>query len=720
MQVTASAMTLSPSVDMLTHPDTNFPVYIDPGYDNLDEIWTVVSRKNPTTSYWSGNGYRDYMRVGQNWQSSADDDWRTLARFSTAQLKKTEIIKASVHVNVWHTADCVPSPFQLWVTNSISRTAPVTWNSTKDKTWKRLAEVKATANKQFCPKDGNDEVGFKSSALKKAFQDAADRDQSAITLAFKAKSEGDEKQWKKLKADSAYLDIDYNHRPGKVGERKVSPCLECTAPVATPSRKPKLTMKATDPDGGKLKYQYRVYESTRQKIVASTELGGIASGAKRTWTVAAKPVAPAKVWPGLSDGTYYWIGRACDSYNQCGPWSATTDPIAKIIVDNENPKSPVITSDLYSENAWKGGVGQSSKFTFRPGTASDNVYQYQYQLNGGEKRFKDADSNGITEVPITPTKDSQNVLTVKAIDKAGNLSGVSDFEFWVALEKKGSWYWSLDEGEGTSAESVPEKNNRPAGISGSGVAWSSVGMMGSAGSAQFAGQGQFTTSSVLKTTAVAGFTVASWVRLPSPETSDAPPEEPETPGTGEDGDPGGIGDDPDSEDSPPVEPEEPPAVTLPTANQASVSQDGNKRSMFRLGYRTDLNIDKSADGSPDPGWCFTIAAADTVTASETAVCTTEYVATGEWTHLAAVADPLTNEIRLYVNGTPSVLGSLTAATGKATWDSTGDFAIGRGLGATTTERWIGWIDEVYALPRVWNDGEINMRAKEPEEWPEIE
>jgi hypothetical protein len=51
----------------------------------------------------------------------------------------------------------------------------------------------------------------------------------------------------------------------------------------------------------------------------------------------------------------------------------------------------------------------------------------------------------------------------------------------------------------------------------------------------------------------------------------------------------------------------------------------------------------------------------------------------------------------------------------ATWQANGVFAIGRGgTAANPAERWIGGIDDVWALPRVWNDGEIDAAAHAPE------
>jgi hypothetical protein len=336
------------------------------------------------------------MRVGQSWQSTADDDWRTLVQFNVTPLKDTKIISAAVLVNVWHTADCTPSPFQLWRTNAISKSNAVTWNNTKDKTWIRLAEVHATANKQSCPK-GNDEVSFDQKAVRAAFQDAATKKYGTITFGFRAASEADELQWKKLKPGSTYLDINYNRRPGAPTGMSMAPCFEaCSSPAVTSSRKPALKMKVSDPDGGKLLYQYQVYDAAKKtlKATSGSTMTGVASNASRSWTVSKS----------LPDAQYYWRGRACDSY-LCGPYSGWFG----LKIDATNPKLPTVSSEDYPVKGWHGGPGVAGNFTFSPGSSSDGVGAYYYTLNGGKESPPIVPgSDGLATVPLKPTRDLKN------------------------------------------------------------------------------------------------------------------------------------------------------------------------------------------------------------------------------------------------------------------------------------------------------------------------
>lgn len=346
-------------------------------------------------------------------------------------------------------------------------------------------------------------------------------------------------------------------------------------------------------------------------------------------------------------------------------------------------------------------------FTFSPGASTDGVKTYTYALNGGKETQVTPPSTGVLQRTITPTRDLVNTLTVKAIDTAGNLSGVTDYLFKVRPVGE-AWYWSLDEGTGMTAASAPD-NNRPVTASGTGTAWSVAGKRGES-AMTLSGTGELTTSApVFDTRSPIGFTVAAWVRLPGPPTTDD--------GSDPDTDPQpepdpGTGDDPDEEQTPPDDEQTEEPSPLPAGNRVAVSQDGTNTSMFKLGYRTDLNID--TDSANDPAWCFTIAATDAVGAATTDACTTSYVEAGAWVHLVGIVNPVSKQIQLYVNGTPATDGVLAAAPGAATWEATGKFAIGRGWTSAPSDRWIGEIDEVHVTPRVWEEQEIFEKSQADE------
>jgi hypothetical protein len=309
------SLTVVPSQAMLNDSSAGFPMFIDPGFAGGKETWTHINRKNPDRSYWTDKASRKNMRVGQLWNGTSTDDWRTIVHFGIKELQGTQILKASVIANAGHTGGCSATPIRLWLTSPISTGKAVTWNTAtaEGKRWRLLGEDKASANKQACPK-GNDPIEFGQTLVKTMFQAAADASDTSITFAFLAKSEGDHYQWKKLVPDSAELDIEYNRKPNKPGLLAMSPCgLACsTAPVSNRAR-PTLTMAVSDPEGGTLTYRFEVWDSARKKLKAASgqAVTNAKSGTLKNWTLNLN----------LANGNYSWRTFGCDKLKFCGPMS---------------------------------------------------------------------------------------------------------------------------------------------------------------------------------------------------------------------------------------------------------------------------------------------------------------------------------------------------------------------------------------------------------------
>jgi len=208
------------------------------------------------------------------------------------------------------------------------------------------------------------------------------------------------------------------------------------------------------------------------------------------------------------------------------------------------------------------------------------------------------------------------------------------------------------------------RTRRTLSLSGTGAGWA-PGRVGDA-ALTLDGTGQAATSApLLNTTWTAGFTVAAWVRL-APDV---------------------------------------------TGGRTAVAQDGTTESMFRLGYRDDRDL--TGDGVADPAWCFTVKAADSTAAAAAAACTSDYLIPGDWVNLVGVFDPAggTPKLRLYVNGTPAIGGSSAETDATAAWSAIGPFAVGRAWSAgAPADGWIGDIDEVYGVQRVWSTADINRQA----------
>ncbi|MFC7484473.1 LamG domain-containing protein [Luedemannella flava] len=129
-------------------------------------------------------------------------------------------------------------------------------------------------------------------------------------------------------------------------------------------------------------------------------------------------------------------------------------------------------------------------------------------------------------------------------------------------------------------------------------------------------------------------------------------------------------------------------LTDGTANRTVVSQDGATQAGFYLQYQ-------SANGGR---WAFGMRDKDTTTGVVTEAVSTS-AALNTWTHLVGVADVLTGQIRLYVNG-----DQVDARTFNPSWNATGSLTIGRmKLSGANSAYWLGTVDEVRTYQGVLSD-----------------
>lgn len=216
--------------------------------------------------------------------------------------------------------------------------------------------------------------------------------------------------------------------------------------------------------------------------------------------------------------------------------------------------------------------------------------------------------------------------TVAADSSGHQRSGTHPPETGGAL----SGLWTMDEGAGGTAAdrsaAVPAHD-----LTVSGTGWSGTAISGS--SLSFDGTAAYAAAPAAVTT-TGSFTVAAWVYL-----------------------------------------------TDTTVSRTAVSQDGNTKSGFELGYSASLNR-----------WVFGMAQRDNPGNPVDQAVSDGAPRTNTWIHLAGVYNAASTGLDLYVNGrAQAAYGLHTAAN---SWSATGAFTVGAGKHTVRTKYWKGLIDEV--------------------------
>ncbi len=591
VDVTASAMTVTPDQDFFTDPSTVYPVVLDPQTVSQSlASWTALWSGQPSTSFWKTS-----HTLGVGYDLPADTKVvRSLYQFDTHGVEGKKVLGATFTAQEVWSYNCTAKPVQLWHTGGISSAS--TWNH--QPSWMGVVDTVTTAKgwSSSCP-GGNVEFDATSAVAYSAVRDGA-----TTTLGLRASDESDEGAWKQFASPAdtkpvlSVTFVSAPKTPALSSLKLAHPSLACGVNLAAAVKigvsAPTLSAVPLSADGSQATLRPN-FEVHRYDPDIADPL--VSSGSSSAWTTSGK----AGTWTSgaLQDGQTYWF-RARTQYEYS--YNGTTGSMYSgwtagcwFTIDTSAPPSPTVSSATYPECASpddpdscpvSGGVGVAGAFTITAG-ASD-VVSYTYTLND-EKPATKAISSALT---LAPNELGMNALTVQTKDGAGNISDAVTYFFDVAAGAPPIDNWSFDEGSGTTAADSVGGNTATLD---SAAAWSSLGRLGGALSVSGATHSS-AAASVAKLDTSQSFTISAWARLSSL-----------------------------------------------TQTAVVASQDATSSSSFSLYF------------SPGYGrWVFNRNASDAATPTVVRSISTSVPIVGAWTHLLGVYDKTAQTIQLYVNGVP--------------------------------------------------------------------
>jgi RHS repeat-associated protein len=252
-------------------------------------------------------------------------------------------------------------------------------------------------------------------------------------------------------ADPSYqpkLSITYDSYPVLPGNLFVEPASNTTdsCPTGTNgpfanSLAPLLRATADDIDNDQVKMNYEVRKSGTTTVIASGTTAFLPPNAEQRWRI------PDNL---LVDGTRYeWRAQGDDggskdvNGNQVdgkGYWSDFGASWCSFAVDIKPPPAPSVTSTVYPAGAWSKAAKTLGLFTI--GTTADvaGTGGLASGLSGIVWSLDDPTpatsqglnaSGGIDPISITPDTDVPHTVYVAEVDKAGNRSSVTSYQFNV-------------------------------------------------------------------------------------------------------------------------------------------------------------------------------------------------------------------------------------------------------------------------------------------------
>ncbi|WP_244224090.1 LamG-like jellyroll fold domain-containing protein [Streptomyces tirandamycinicus] len=634
VDVTSDALSVTPDQAFLDAADTSYPVVIDPP--------AVNSTLTGWTTIWSNLSGTSFWKtshaLGVGYDAYVDNKQaKSLFQFDTRSVAGKNILGATFTAYEIWSANCEKRDVNLYRTNAIS--SSTTWNKPPTG-WSYVTKVSAAkGHSSSCP-DGD--VEFNATA---AVAYTAKAKSTTTTLGLTASST-DPIAWKQFMSPAD--DRATKERKPRLSITYVSPLT--AAPSAVKLSEPNIACSASTSPA-------LIRDNTPRVTATPTSADGsnaslrpnfeLYAGSSTTptnlspdtWTVSGHPGSDPT--PTLTSGTTYkFRARSQYRYTYNGTTSYLYGPWSGYCyfkVDTTAPPKPTVTSSEYPQCA--GITCDASPETGSVGQTGT----FKITAGASDVRRYDIWLNGVlletkTFTANTPTYE----IKVTPTKRLSNVLRVQTFDLAGNVSEGADYLFKVAKASNPVAQwKLDATGFNAAGSNhaltlGGGAAWTTPARLD--GGLRFNGTGAYAATSGPVVDTTGSFSVSAWTRLGSR-----------------------------------------------TQISTVASQSGAQVGAFQLYYSSSYDR-----------WVFNRYSSDG-TSLVRAISTRPGVV-GAWTHLLAVYDRNTQQIRLYVNG------RLEATTAYTTpWAATGAFEIGRmksPSSGTMGSYFKGDLDHVQAWNRV--------------------
>lgn len=450
--LSGSTWLLTPDQDFLADPATTYPVFVDPSFKKHVTAWTTAYSRHPNATFYNGKGFNKggthEARVGFE-----SDTWGTSRSYFNIEfdkaLKGAKITSAKLYVLETYSWSCSARSMSVHLTGPVN-------SRTNWKNAPRLHDGNRYATKSFAHgyKSGCRDA-YETFQLRAAAQKRADEGAATITFGMRASDENSQYAWKKFQANGDFppvLDLEYNRRPSAPDSLDLGPDAKCTttAPyVRMGAGGITFSARSSDQDSNLDFLDFDLWQhgkwGSTGDLLGTT--GKVSVGENRgSALVTTNAFATSKL---INGGLYSWRVRAVDDAGTSSVFSPLKTP-CRFVLDLSAPKPPRVSSDDFPNADRKdNGLGHdgedaawSEKKFGTPGifvarALDKDVVRYEWGFNSPNYAFG-MDRTVNTDVLVSagirdakPPAAGPNVLYVRVIDQAGNVSQPTKYFFYV-------------------------------------------------------------------------------------------------------------------------------------------------------------------------------------------------------------------------------------------------------------------------------------------------
>ncbi|MEV4809292.1 hypothetical protein [Micromonospora avicenniae] len=401
----AALLATTGALGFTSQPASAVSDYVEP----VEVAWTDNSQ--PTRSFPAEDGV---VPVG-TWQTAAGEKHTSRAYFTfdLTRYYGQRIVSARTVIGEESVNDCdKPRELELWQTEN-----PVTAPTWKDAPTaiEKLADLSVIG--PLCP------ASYLTTLITDVVREAIAAKQDKITLMVRIGEHENGVQWGR-RMTTLGVSLDHNHAPNVPTDLGAG--VACRDDLFIRTTRPELRAVVSDPDlnetGGsdQVTATFAWWPADRpSERTEFTFSSALPSGSRFQYTVPDGAMTHGR--------TYAFSARATDQYGDNSDWS----PECRFTVDTEAPADPSVSSTDYPEG-WDlpgaGGPGIPGSFTFT--ADSDDLAGFSYGAFGEHFVPVDASGHSVT-VSYAPEQSGPQRLVVHSVDRAGNFSDGTTYQFWV-------------------------------------------------------------------------------------------------------------------------------------------------------------------------------------------------------------------------------------------------------------------------------------------------
>ena len=402
-------LTLTPDQGFLLDPKTVYPVTIDPTFSKYTsgDVWVQ------NAGYTTGQTSSPELRAGT--YDSGAHKARSFIHFDSVNstIAGKQILSATLTLRNWYSGSCTGAAIKASKITESWSGSTLTWANQPGVG--TLSDTYSTAKGYTSACPGGDATWD----VKTILQNWADNTANNNGIRLAAVDETSIYTWRKYRSANygtqsvrPKLTITYNNKPNTPTDLQVvtNPPSNSGYSVSTT---PTFKAKVTDPEGGSLTTQFKVFNGSTQ--VGTTQSVSVSSGS-----------VASKTWPSgqLVNGNTYTLKVTATDTNGLVSAVATKN----FTVDTSAPTvTSVVSSAGLTDGGWTTSPPASNRFTI---SGSGGVVAYRVWRDGVLQAQTLSTVSQVASLDWNPQSD-YHTLKVTPLDAAGNEGGEYSFGWGV-------------------------------------------------------------------------------------------------------------------------------------------------------------------------------------------------------------------------------------------------------------------------------------------------